>query len=413
MDSRRLNQLPTVFSFKKKFLLVFFPFAIAFILSCLFRTMNAVLIPTLESLININVEQLGLLNASYFLAYALFQIPLGTFLDNYGAQRTQTILFLIGGLGLIISGLSTSVWVITSGHFLIGIGMSGGLMAAFKIISQWFPNEKIPMLNGIMMTFGGLGILLSATPTEWLARHYGWEFLNISFGALSIITAMLIFLVVPDLDHNAQRTSFKSQLKGVLSIFKSIDFWKLAPLTTGVLASFMSIHGLWVEGWLSNISGFHQELIDIYLVLMALAMTVSLLSTGFIAKLANNLKIPLEKVLSLLLVIYIFIEVATLFLHGNHEWILWVLISLVSQVFNLSYAILTQKFHKSYAGRASTALNVIVFTTTFIMQYSIGLIINLLNAHHSINQSYLIAFSLPIAFQIITLIVYYAFLNKN
>ncbi|RLV58062.1 MFS transporter [Parashewanella curva] len=79
-------------TFKKAFTIVFLPFAIAFILSCLFRTMNAVLVPTLLQLTKASPSELWLLNATYFLAYALFQIPLGTLLDNYGAKKVQSCL---------------------------------------------------------------------------------------------------------------------------------------------------------------------------------------------------------------------------------------------------------------------------------------------------------------------------------
>ena len=399
-------------TFRKAFAIVFLPFAVAFILSCLFRTMNAVLVPTLLQLTHAKPSELGLLNATYFLAYALFQIPLGTLLDNYGAKKIQSFLFLIGGLGLILSGITDRILIIAIGHALLGIGMSGGLMAAFKMIVQWFPSEKIPMLNGIMMTFGGAGILLSATPTEHLVAHFGWETLNISFGLLAILVAVFIYSIVPETKEATEKSNLSSQFNGLVAIYKSKFFWTIALITASILASFMAIHGLWVENWLQIVSSAKQSTIDNYLLLMGIAMTISLLSTGYIAKIANYYKKPLENILAFLVVIYIIVELTIITDHSQHEWVWWVLLSLISQIFNLSYAILTQHFQKTHSGRANTALNVVVFSSVFLIQYLIGFMITILNNHFSLVESYKISFMLPILIQAICIFTFF-FLQKN
>ncbi|MBM7070591.1 MFS transporter [Shewanella sp. 202IG2-18] len=403
---------PNNITFKKAFAIVFLPFAAAFILSCLFRTMNAVLVPTLVRLTQASPSELGILNATYFLAYALFQIPLGTLLDNYGAKRIQSLLFLIAGSGLVLSGLSDQIGTIAIGHALLGVGMSGGLMAAFKMIVQWFPSEKIPMLNGIMMTFGGIGILLSATPTEYLVTQFGWQDLNICFGLLAIITALIIYAVVPETKTATVNSNFSDQLNGIATIFKSRYFWTIALITTSVLPSFMAVHGLWIENWLQAVSNKPQSTIDNYLVLMAIAMTVSLLSTGYIAKIAKHYKKPLENILALLVVVYIVIELVIIIAHGRNDWVWWILLSLISQIFNLSYAVLTQHFQKTHSGRANTALNVVVFTSVFLIQYLIGLIVTVSSQYFSVATSYKISFILPVLIQVIFFYLF-LFLRKK
>ena len=388
-------------TFKKAFFIVFVPFAIAFILSCLFRTMNAVLVPTLLHLTQATPTELGLLNATYFLAYALFQIPLGTLLDNYGARKIQSVLFIIGGLGLILSGVTNHIGIIAVGHALLGIGMSGGLMAAFKMIVQWFPNEKIPMLNGIMMTFGGIGILLSATPTEYLVSHFGWKVLNISYGILAISVAALIYLIVPETKVATEKSCLARQFNALAEIFKSKYFWSIALITTSVLPSFMAIHGLWIENWLQTVANAPQNKIDDYLVFIAIAMTISLLSTGYIARAASRSKIPLENILPFLVVVYITIELILITVQNHYNWVWWVLLSLVSQVFNLSYAVLTQHFQKTHSGRANTALNVVVFTSVFVIQYLIGLIVTVSNNYFDLATSYKVSFMLPVLIQVV------------
>lgn len=400
-------------NFKYAFIFAFLPFSIAFILSCLFRTMNAVLVPTLEKLIHVTPEQLGALNATFFLAYAIFQIPLGTLLDYFGARKTQSVLFVVGGIGLIISGFTTNILIISLGHTLIGIGMSGGLMAAFKLIVQWFPREKIPMLNGLMMTSGGIGLLLSTTPTEFLVSHYGWSYLNIGFGLAAFLSAAIVFFFVPENHTAIEKLAFTQQVRSIFLAFQSLYFWRITAITASTLGSFMAIHALWVEGWLSHISHLNQSTINNYLIVMALSMTASLFLTGPIAKIANYYKYPQENLLGSLFIIYIIMELSLIFVRSSYDLVFWVLVSFISQIFNLSYALLTQRYSHTSSGRTTTALNVIVFLSAFTIQYAIGEMITILMKNHSTLESYQISFLIPVFIQIGAALFFYCSAKKK
>jgi sugar phosphate permease len=56
---------------------VFLPFAAAYALSYLFRSVNAVIAPDLVRQFALTPSQLGLLTSAYFLTFAAFQLPLG------------------------------------------------------------------------------------------------------------------------------------------------------------------------------------------------------------------------------------------------------------------------------------------------------------------------------------------------
>jgi sugar phosphate permease len=56
---------------------VFAPFAAAYFLSYLLRNISAVIAPSLSAEFMLDAGQLGYLTASYFLGFALMQIPIG------------------------------------------------------------------------------------------------------------------------------------------------------------------------------------------------------------------------------------------------------------------------------------------------------------------------------------------------
>ena len=57
------------------------------------------LAPYLTGEFALNATSLGALTASYLLAFAVMQVPLGLLIDRYGVRRVQSINMLVAGAG--------------------------------------------------------------------------------------------------------------------------------------------------------------------------------------------------------------------------------------------------------------------------------------------------------------------------
>ncbi len=123
----------------KLLLQVFLPFAFAYFLSYIFRGVNAVIFPYLERDIGITAADLGLLTSAFFLFFALIQPLQGVALNRYGPRKVQTVLLIVAALGSALFGFCTSLSELVVARVLIGIGFAGGLMAAIKIFTLWYP----------------------------------------------------------------------------------------------------------------------------------------------------------------------------------------------------------------------------------------------------------------------------------
>jgi len=73
-----------------------------FFLSQFYRVSNAVIAPLLIQDLSLNTEELGLISASFFYAFALTQIPISLLLDKTGPRSVMTTLSAIGIFGAII-----------------------------------------------------------------------------------------------------------------------------------------------------------------------------------------------------------------------------------------------------------------------------------------------------------------------
>ena len=81
---------------------VLLPFAGAYVLSYLYRSVNAVIASDLSIDFGLSAAQLGLLTSFYLLAFAAFQLPLGVLLDRFGPRRTDASLLLVAAFGALV-----------------------------------------------------------------------------------------------------------------------------------------------------------------------------------------------------------------------------------------------------------------------------------------------------------------------
>ena len=83
------------------FLRIYVGFSAAYMLSYVFRTVNAVISPELTTELGISAASLGLLTSAYFLAFAAMQLPAGMMLDRYGPRRVEPVLLTVAGCGAL------------------------------------------------------------------------------------------------------------------------------------------------------------------------------------------------------------------------------------------------------------------------------------------------------------------------
>ena len=361
----------------QKFIFIFLPFACGYFLSYLYRSTNAVLAPYLSNDLNLNAEQLGLITSAYFLTFGLFQLPLGVLLDKYGARKVQSILFLIAAVGAILFSLGNDVWSLVTARGLIGLGVSGALMAAFKAFAVWFPKERLPLLIGLFMSAGGMGAIVASTPLEMALQITDWRGVYLFIGIVTIFVGVLIFFIVPEKQENNYNEKPLPVLKVLKHIYTSYAFWRIGPLSGIAGGTGLAILGLWAGPWLSDIGKFNKNEIANILFISTIMMTIGTTSLGIITDYLRKFNISPVGVMGGALFIFIIpLTIITFGIMPKAIWP-WVILSITSLAATLAYAGLSHHFPTSYAARASTAINLICFLMAFIAQYAIGFIMQL------------------------------------
>jgi predicted MFS family arabinose efflux permease len=404
-----MNATPSSRTSVATLLRVLIPFALAYFLSYSFRVVNAVIAPNLAADLQIGPADLGLLTSAYFISFAAFQLPLGVLLDRFGPRRVEGALLSFAAVGALTFGTASSLFGLTVGRALIGLGVSAGYMAAIKAYTLWFQARQWPRINGLHLAAGGLGALAATVPVELMLRHTDWRGVFLLLAALSAVVAAVIFWGVPERSRDVSAIRLSDTFRGLEQVFTSRLFWRITPLTVVSQMAFMSIHGLWSGPWLRDVAGMDRLGIAGILFWMAAAMTAGYVIIGFITERLNRSGI--QPLTTAVWGMSLFMGVQLLLIIAPTGWatLLWMLFGFIGTTGVVPYPALAMSFPPQLAGRVSTGLNVLVFVAAFAAQWGIGAVIALFPVSAAGNyspQGYQASFGLLLLLQGVCLVWY-------
>jgi len=371
---------------------------------------NNVLAGDLAADMGLDAGQLGLLTGVYLIAFASSQLPLGILLDRYGPVKVEAVLLLFAAAGAWVFAQAETVHGLMLGRALIGFGVSACLMAAFKAFVQWFPADKLPLVNGLQFTAGGLGILAAAAPVEFALQFTDWRGVFQLLALATLGVAILMMTVVPEKPIAKQPASLQSHVHSILAIFTSPRFWLLSPWAITTQAVFMAIMSLWSGPWLRDVAGLERDAVAAVLTWQALGVISGYLVTGLAAERLGRVGVSIPKVVAVGLSAFMLVQVALILEWTAVTGVLWFCFGFFGTSGVLAYAHLSQQFPAELAGRVNTALNLLVFIMAFLVQWGIGALIeywSIAGATQYNPAGYQAAFSVLLVLQTAAMIGYF------
>ena len=352
------------------------PFACGYFLSYLLRNVNAVISPDLVRIFHLDASDLGLLTSVYFLTFALFQPLLGVLLDRFGPRRVEGTLLLVAAAGSLLFAWSNGALLLIVGRALIGLGVSACLMAGFQANVLWFSRHRLAGLNGWILAAGGVGAVFSTTPVEWTLQWIDWRVLFTLFALAFALTSVLIFVLVPERREPAAHASVGEQFKGFLQIGRSREFWRIAPLGMLSQSAFMALQGLWAASWMKDVALQTRGEIAYHLLLAAVGMVAGHLTMGNLASRLGRVGVAPSYVVGIGVGAAVLVHASLVIGYAGMQPIIWLLFGFLGTAGTVNFAILAHAFPASMAGRATTALNLLIFVASFLVQWGIGIIVN-------------------------------------
>jgi sugar phosphate permease len=390
---------------------VFWSLTLAYFLSYFFRSANAVIAPDLTSALQLSSTDLGLMTAVFYLAFAGGQLPIGWAFDRFGVRFVQPVLLGVAALGALLFSAAESVWIAALARGLLGLGLAGCLMAAFKAFAVWFPPERQATVTGYLMALGVLGALGAASPLAWLSNLTGWRSVFVYGAGLTVFSALLILIFVrnaPTRDRiprdsptraNTSRDTIPQDQSPQAATFNFLEpkLLRIALVNLFAAGGLLSIQTLWGGKFLFDAYGLEKGDVGALLTVLNLGVFCGYMLIGWLADRFGLAKVALTGLSAFVVCIALLAaQVPLPFLYAVY---------FAFGVFGTSNLLLLSHARRLYpaslTGRATTFVNMFGIGGTFALQSLIGVAVS-----GSSSIAYTLAFGCLAVGLLVTLLIY-------
>jgi predicted MFS family arabinose efflux permease len=232
--------------------------------------------------------QLGLLTGLMFaLFYTLFGIPVSALADRYNRVRIISIACGLWSAFTGACGLATGFASLAIARMGVGVGEAGGAAPSYSIISDYFPPEERGVGLAIFSLGVPIGTMLGAASGGWIAAHYGWRAAFLALGAVGLVLAPILPMVVrepirgrldPPRDHQPAASVFAT-----IQVFVRSPTLVLTALSAGLTA--ILIYGLlsWMPAYLIREHGMSlSQIASYYSVTAGITIGIGTLAGGYV-----------------------------------------------------------------------------------------------------------------------------------
>jgi MFS family permease len=215
------------------------------------RVLPNIIMPDLLTHFNTTAVEFGQFAGLYYIGYAGAHIPLGIWLDRKGPKVVIPICIILTVAGIVPLLISDTICAANIGRFIMGIGSSGAILGAFKVIRLGFPESHFNRMLGLCVTVGLLGALYGGLPVKHLTETTHWQTIVGYFCVIGVGLAVFARLAIATA-HRPIVTSTHA-LADILQVLKNknvIIVCVCSGLMVGPLEGFADV---WGAGFLQSL----------------------------------------------------------------------------------------------------------------------------------------------------------------
>ncbi|KAB7705574.1 MFS transporter [Bacillus aerolatus] len=164
------------------------------------RMSYGILMPFMKESLSLTYEQAGMLGTASSIGYLGLVLFAGIMAAKWGSKRLVIVGTLLVACGLLYLSFVQSFISCLAGMVLLGIGTAFTYTPLVNIVVGWFPQQRGRMI-GFLGSGLGLGTLISSSLipffTAWFSIN-GWRYLWLSYGLLSLLSALVAQLILRD-----------------------------------------------------------------------------------------------------------------------------------------------------------------------------------------------------------------------
>ena len=360
---------------------VFLAFALAYFFSALVRAITATLSPMLTQELGLQARDLGLLAGGYFLGFSLTQLPLGRWLDRYGPRSVILTFLSVAVLGCLAFAWADSFAGLMVARMLCGVGVSACLMAPLTGYRRWFNASTQLRTNSWMLMTGSLGMVAATLPVQWLLPLWGWRVLFVAMAVCIALSMLGIRWLVPAWPRHAPAPTANGEDDGGYSaVWRHRYFWRMTPIGFFSYGGMVAIQTLWAGPWMTQVAGWSPLASATGLFVINLSMLCTFWLWGWITPALARRGIHADTLIARGFPLSLLAMAALVWAGpsaGGSAALMLAAFCVSSSFVSLAQPAVGMAFAPQLAGRALSAYNLVIFAGIFVVQWGIGLGVDL------------------------------------
>lgn len=196
--------------------------------------------------LNLSYDHFGLVGSSFFAAYAIGSIILGTLTYRFNTKYLLVVVALGWTISLCTAYVVDSFGGLIAIRVLLGFFEGGTYGLCVAHVAKWFTKESRGSAYAIMTSGTTVGTYLVAPILVFLISSFSWKFAFLMLGLSSLVWAVVFFFMRSQPKEAIQETDSENtsiqqtQFKDILKVYKN-------PY---VIAIFVVLFvSMWINTW--------------------------------------------------------------------------------------------------------------------------------------------------------------------
>jgi MFS family permease len=363
--------------FVSPFIRIFIPMGLAYFMSIMLGSANAIMSRILVEEFSLSPSGLGFVSSIFLIVFGFMQFPLGIMLDRNGPAKTMFPLLMAAAAGCFVLSRSEGLAGLVVSRVLMGGGLSGCLMASYKAYADWIPAGRLPVAYSLQNLMGGIGGIVATRPLAMLFGVIEWRGLFAIFAAALAALAVFVRIAVPQKNYGqVERMSFARQLGAMIGFLADVRFWRIAPVlmaTQGVLFTYLY---LWLGPWMRDVAAFGEGAVGFYLMAASVGSAAGYFFNGILADWFRKKRIMSWENMYLGSGLTLTVALAAIgAVNSGRAAPLWVFVLFLSTMTMIAFPLMRMEFDDGEVGRVLSLLNFSVFFISFPLQWMAGVML--------------------------------------
>ncbi|MFL9857174.1 MFS transporter [Paraburkholderia madseniana] len=227
----------------------------SYVLSQFFRSYIAVISTQLIGDFHFSPQMFGWFAGSFFLVFAIAQLPVGVMFDRYGVRGPTALLMGIGAVCAGILSMTTSATVALMAQAGIGLGCAPIFMGLLNYVLHTGHGTRNVRAVTTASAIGMAGALLAAFPLSRATASFGWRPVMVTASLAMLCATLGVVWFVRRRDAAVHEQSLAASQHAASAVKRRTGFWTLMPacLALSVGSTFRTS---WGGPYLADVYGF-------------------------------------------------------------------------------------------------------------------------------------------------------------